>query len=158
MPLYNGFLENEDRSRSWDDLQVHGSFPQSSIWFHWGILVSGFGEWQSRGFFRWFRFDFIQLKKNYEVLWRQPFVKHLDMVEKFDLFLPSGFTHFQSSVFTAHMFLKLCTPRRFSTKMWSLVASGGVIVLAKHWHHWGTTDKQPNPTQDWAGFSIPTIS
>lgn len=50
MPLYNPFLENEDRSRSLDDLQVHGPFPQSSVqWFHWGILVSGFGEWQRRG-------------------------------------------------------------------------------------------------------------
>ena len=35
MPLYNPFLENEDRSRSLDDLQVYGPFPQSIVqWFH----------------------------------------------------------------------------------------------------------------------------
>ena len=75
-----------------------------------------------------------------------------------EIWLVFAFRFYTFSVSILHMFRKLCTPRRFSTKMWSQVASGNVIVLAKHWHHWGTTDKkQPNPTQPWGGFSIATI-
>lgn len=66
-----------------------------------------------------------------------------------DIWFVFAFRFYTFSVSSLHMFLKLCTPRRFSTKMWSQVASGNVIVLAKHWHHLGTTKYsnqiQPNP-------------